>query len=226
MRRILGFWLALLMLLCTLPALAEGEAEAAVMVAAEEKLTQWRSENKGWTLRILEDTTVSRIEPDGNWFRVVLSVPTLLPEGEVPSSKEAPLAYFKAYAGAYADGGARKEVPMYASVKEENGAWDVTWSTDTSPKKALSTIKSAANRAKSKFTDKTMLKVINNGVLPAPVDMPNKEPEDIPAIEAMETYGVEMAEGLGLTPQRAALRTPALLMMMEATKLTVTQGAD
>lgn len=115
---------------------------------------------------------------------------------------------------------------MYASVKEENGAWDVTWSTDTSPKKALSTIKSAANRAKSKFTDKTMLKVINNGVLPAPVDMPNKEPEDIPAIEAMETYGVEMAEGLGLTPQRAALRTPALLMMMEATKLTVTQGAD
>lgn len=226
LRRMIAL-LAVLCLIGTGAALAEEDALLTdARRQAEDALTELRSEAAGWSATMLENAEIVGVEQENKTIVVRISVPEMacgvsakreagedldayLEEAFAPALTMAPVA----------------ELQMTFTKTVKDGEEALKWGSGT-PKAFLNKVKNLAKKAKSGYASKNMCEALERYLLPHAAQMPRKQPEEAPALPALTEYGAQVADRLSLTAEQAASRLPALMMLMELTKVDPGDGLE
>ena len=221
--------LLLMLLMCCLPALAEEEdplkadGEAKVLAGIAE-LAEGET---GWKKAMMEHTTVISSKRSQEYVTVKVAIPTMtcgVGAKEQPGDDVA--GYLtRALAGA-SDWTDTVEFSISITIKGKGDSatlsFDATKTLGNYRKKVASLAASAAKT----YTGTQMLSAWYRYLLPKAATMPKSKPETMPAMEPLPEYCAGAAEALGLTTVQAGGRLPAMLMLMQLTKVDAAAGLD
>lgn len=227
MRKIIALLLLLTMMTGLVPALAdEGEDAALVRAAAETALAELLQEDiGGWSQLILANAKITDVALQQKYYKVTVEVPTLK-SGASGSWSDGVYEYLQRAFAPYLTCEPTKELTLTALVKEADGAKTVTWVNDK-PQNLLNRVNSLANAAKQSYTTNNVRIALDKYLLPEAVEMPKSKPkENFPAIGTLPEYTSAVAAELGLSPEQAAQRLPALMMLMDITSFTAEDTLD
>ena len=221
--------LLLLCLMCCLPALAEeadplkADGEARVLAGIAE-LAEGET---GWKKAMMEHTTVVSSRRSQEYVTVKVAIPTM--ECGV-SAKEQPgddVAEYltRALAGA-SDWTDTVEFSISIAIKGKGDAAALSFDTSRTLGNYRKKVTSLAASAAKTYTGTQMLSAWYRYLLPKAATMPKSKPETMPAMEPLQAYCAGAAEALELTTAHAGGRLPAMLMLMQLTKVDATAGLD
>lgn len=220
--------MALLTVLCLLStgmALAEENAlQAEARRQAEDALTELRSDATGWTATMLENAQIVSVEQENKTIVVRISVPEMAcgVSAKAEAGEDVTAYLAEAFAPALTLSPVT-ELQMTFTETTKNGETTLKWGSGT-PKAFLNKVKNLAKTAKSGYSRQTMRAALERYLLPHAAQMPKKQPEEAPELPALDGYGAQVADRLSLTAEQAASRLPALLMLMELTKVDPDDG--
>lgn len=227
MRRMIAALLAVCVLLCGLPALAEEDAELVlVRDAALTGLAEQTEAASGWTRRILEKAEITDVARDEKSIYVTVQLPTLLSDvTRKDKAEDDPLAYLQKAMGAYLNNAPVTEVEMNATIVEKNGQQTVKWGSG-SPKSVAGKAKSLGNKARQSIVTNEVRQALDLYLVPETIDWPRSKPETVPAMTSIADYAAQVAPALGLTAEQAENRLRCLLALMDLTKFSASNGLE
>lgn len=223
----------LLMLLCValcLPCMAE-EAEDPMKVEAQEKITQGIAdmalEATGWQKIMMENTTIVSCKKGKEYVTVTVSIPTL--KAGV-NTKEKVWDDVNAYLEqAFAPIGDMEKTTEYAirvSFTGKGANQKLSWKDDKSLSGYKKKVNSMAASAAGSYTGTQMQSALYRYLFPKAADMPKKKPDAMPAMEPLTAYCNGVCDTLLLTASQSQERLPAMLMLMQLTKVEAKGGLD
>lgn len=227
MRKIVAALLALLLLACAWGACAQETDVATLMrTTAEEAIALLRQDAEGWTAEILAraQITAVTVKEDGSAATATVTLPRL--KCGVTSKRkldgDAP-----AYIAEALTWSETTERSLTAKViRGEDGTVTLKWSGDENPTKLLSSVKKLAAADKGTYNLSGLRAALNERLLPAAVELPKRQPEEVPDVPALTEYGAEVAQALGVSEASAAGRLTPLMLLMEITKVDVSASLD
>lgn len=220
--------MALLIVLCLLGAGAALAEENALLAEAqrqaEDALTELRSDATGWTATMLDNAKIVGVEQESKTIVVRISVPEMAcgVSAKAEAGEDVTAYLAEAFAPALTMTPVA-ELQMTFTKTVTDGEEAIKWGSGT-PKAFLNKVKNLAKTAKSGYSRQTMREALERYLLPHTEQMPRKQPEEAPALPALDAYGAQVADRLSLTAEQAASRLPALLMLMELTKVDPDDG--
>lgn len=227
MRRMIAALMAICVLLLGLPALAEEDAELAlVRDAAMAELAEQTEAASGWARRILDKAEITDVARDEKSIHVTVQLPTLLSDvSKKDKAEDDPAAYLQKAMGAYLNGTPVTEVEMNATMVEKDGENTVKWGSG-SPKSVAGKAKSLGNKARQSIVTNEVRQALDLYLVPETIDWPRSKPETVPEIISMADYAAQVAPALGLTADQAENRLRCLLALMDLTKFSASSGLE
>ena len=226
MRKMIAAVLILLSLLgCAGALAASDEAVSAAMIAkSEEAIAGMREKATGWVKVMLDNLVIERTEVKDKSVNLYVTVPDL---SNALTSEDAPDADYLTRALAdYIGKSTRVELKLNATWSEKNGKITLKWSGNSNPTKLNSSLKNMAGKAKKTYTWKNFTAALEDYLLPKAVTLPKKKPDEAPVIRTNNSYGKLVAKALGTTSTMAGRRLPALMLLMDITKVDTTNPLE
>lgn len=227
MRKIIAALMALCLLLGTVPAFAqEDEAAALVLAEAEKVLQDMLAQATGWEKLLLEKAQIVEAVRDGKVVRVKIDVPKLgSGAGEHDRARTGAEAYLDKALAPYFSPKNAATLQFSATCAEKDGALTVKWGS-SNPKGLQSKVHSMARNAWQSYQNNEVRQALNAILLPEATRFPKRKPEETPAMDSLAAYTAQVAPALGLTAEQAEQRLPSLMMLMDFTKLDFSGGMD
>ena len=222
----------LLCLLLPFAALAEPTEETLIQLAQEKvqtELDRLRNEADGWSRVMLSDAQISEVELLKGSITVHLTVPRLknaLSAEDAAAEAAAPEVYLTQALADYCSHDSREPLKLNFTYRESDGGFATKWSGNSNPRKLVSSLARLAGQAKKSYQGQDFRNALESFLLPRAAQLPQRQPETLPALTSLERYAAQVAPTLGLTTRQAEGRLRCLLLMMELTELDVSQSME
>lgn len=228
MRKLLCALVTLLMVFSCAAAVAASEEDivAAMIEKTEDTIADMRGKASGWVKVMLDNLLIDRTEIKESSINLYVTVPDL---SNALTSKVEPddaADYLTRALADYVGHKNRVELKLNASFTEKNGKISLKWSGNSNPTKLSSSLKNMAGSAKKTYAWKNFTKALEDYLLPKTVVLPKQKPKEAPKIPNNGAYGKQVAEALGVTSKMAARRLPALMLLMDITKVDTTKPLE
>ena len=229
MRKLLSALLILLLTFTCVSALAASEEDitAAMIDKVEETIADMREKATGWVKVMLDNLVIERTEIKQTSINLYVTVPDL---SNALTSKEEhgddAVDYLIRALGDYTGKENRVELKLNASFSEKSGKISLKWSGNSNPTKLNSSLKNMAGKAKKTYAWKSFTAALEDYLVPKAVTLPKQKPKEAPKIPNNGAYGKQVAEALGVSNKMAARRLPALMMLIDVTKVDTTNPLE
>lgn len=229
MRKLMCALLTLLVMFSCATALAVSEEDitSAMIEKAEDAIADMRAKATGWVKIMLDNLVIDRTEIKQTSINLFVTVPDL---SNALTSKEEhgddAEKYLTRALADYVGKGNRVELKLNASFSEKNGKLSLKWSGNSNPTKLNASLKNMAGKAKKTYAWKSFTAALEDYLLPKTVVLPKQKPKEAPKIPNNGAYGKQVAEALGVSNKMAARRLPALMLLMDITKVDATNPLE
>ncbi|MGN1019026.1 MAG: hypothetical protein ACI4O7_01525 [Aristaeellaceae bacterium] len=219
----------LLLLMCCLPALAEevdplkADGEAKVLAG----IAELAEAETGWKKAMMEHTTVVSSKRGKEYLTVTVAIPTL--KCGVSTNEQAGddvRDYLsRALAGAV-DWTNTVEYSISITIKGKGDAAELSFDTTRTLGGYRKKVSSMVTTAAQSYAVTQVRSALYSYLMPRAATMPKTRPEVMPELDPLADYSSAVAGALGLTEEQASGRLPAMLLLLQLTKVDATAGLD
>lgn len=226
-------WIALVLALCLawlcLPALAltREELEADARQKVEAGIALMAQEQSGWAKVMMEHTQVTSVAKEGAYVVVKVAFPAMKAGVSANDRHDGDaLGYLQRAVAPVLSLEDTVEYTIRVSIKGKSDQLTLNWSDTRSLQGYRKKISVQASSAAKTFETAKLKSAVDDYLLPKAAEYPKQRPETAPAWAGLPEYCAQAAPALGLTAEQAEGRLPAMLMLLDITKISAKDSLE